>query len=123
MGLQERISKFLEYKKITHRDFERITGLSNGALAKMHDGSRESSFNRISKAFPELNMEWLRKDEGEMIRSQFLSISGSNNLSNISNTGDIVNVGNCSKEEIITILKEMQKNQDKILKLLKKHMK
>ena len=67
MGLQDRIRQFVEYKGLQPKSFESIVGLSNGAFAKLSDNTRQSTIDRISTAFPELNQSWLRSGDGEML--------------------------------------------------------
>ena len=66
MGLQDRIREFIAYKSLTPKQFEQISGLSNGAFAKLSDNTRHSTIDRISIAFPELNTNWLLTGEGDM---------------------------------------------------------
>lgn len=68
MGLQDRIRQFVEYKGLQPKSFESIVGLSNGAFAKLSDNTRQSTIDRISTAFPELNQSWLRSGDGEMLK-------------------------------------------------------
>lgn len=67
MGVKERLLEFIESKGITVRDFERNCGISNGAVSKMTSNTRESTYNRLSIAYPDLNIEWLKTGVGEMI--------------------------------------------------------
>lgn len=62
----DRALAFAKYKGITSADFERVSGLANGMLKKLSERTRFQTFNRISNAFPELNIEWLRTGVGEM---------------------------------------------------------
>ena len=66
MGVQERLTTFLEDKKLEAKSFERICGLGNGTASKIGENARVTTYNRISKAFPELNMEWLKFGNGKM---------------------------------------------------------
>lgn len=67
MDLKNRLIQFIEYKGFTIRSFEGRVGLSNGAVSKMGDGTRRSTLDKISTAFPELNTAWLLTGEGEML--------------------------------------------------------
>ena len=66
MGIKERLLKFIDAKGLKVRDFERNCGLSNGAVSKMTANTRESTYNRLSIGYPDLNIEWLRTGIGEM---------------------------------------------------------
>lgn len=70
MGLLERAKEFINCKSLTAKQFEQIVGLSNGAFSKLSDSTRKSTIDRISKAFPELNVLWLITGEGEMLNHE-----------------------------------------------------
>ena len=56
MGLRNRIEEFIADLGITTREFEIKCGLSNGSVNKMNDNTRVSTLDRISTAFPQLNI-------------------------------------------------------------------
>lgn len=66
MTIQERLSEYLKTKSLTNRDFERICNLSNGTAARIRETTRKSTFDRIANTC-DLNIDWLRKGEGNMI--------------------------------------------------------
>ena len=68
MNLQERLRQYIEYKGLNPAKFEKAAGLSNAAVDKMGDNTRTSTLDKISKAFPDLNISWLRTGEGEMLK-------------------------------------------------------
>lgn len=68
--MKERIIRFINYKGITIQAFELKTGLSNGAVSKMGDGTRRRTLEKISNYYPELNINWLLTGEGEMLISE-----------------------------------------------------
>lgn len=65
--LKERILAFIEKMGLTKAQFEKNAGLSNGFVDKSGDNSRRSSLDKISTAYPQLNMVWLLTGEGEML--------------------------------------------------------
>lgn len=69
MGLKERLLEFIEYRALDKALFERTAGLSNGFVDKSGENTRKSSLDKISIAFPDLNLAWLRTGEGEMLLS------------------------------------------------------
>ena len=98
--MKERIIRFINYKGITTQAFELKTGLSNGAVSKMGDGTRRRTLEKISNCYPELNINWLLTGEGEMLTTPYaMTISnqgsgnaiGNNNRGNIG-MGNVVNV-------------------------------
>lgn len=70
MGVKERIIQFISHKGITIQTFELNTGLSNGAVSKMGDGTRRSTLEKISNYYPELNSNWLLTGVGEMLQNE-----------------------------------------------------
>ena len=70
MGIKERIIQFISHKGITIQTFELNTGLSNGAVSKMGDGTRRSTLEKISNYYPELNSNWLLTGVGEMLQRE-----------------------------------------------------
>lgn len=70
MDVQERLKEYLISKSLNYRAFEECAGLSNASAKRLSGSSRKSTFVKIAKAFPELNVEWLKTGEGEMLRSQ-----------------------------------------------------
>lgn len=67
MTIASRALEYAKYKGMTAADFERDSGLANGMLKKLGDKTRRQTFNRIESAFPDLNIDWLRTGEGEML--------------------------------------------------------
>ena len=75
MGLRNRIEEFIADLGITTREFEIKCGLSNGSVNKMNDNTRVSTLDKISTAFPQLNLVWVRTGEGTMLREDIKSTS------------------------------------------------
>lgn len=65
--LQDRLKQYLAHKKISYRDFERITNLSNGTAARLRETTRHSTFNRIANLC-DINVDWLLTGEGSMLK-------------------------------------------------------
>lgn len=70
MSLKERIRVFIEHKELTVQEFEKVVGLSNGAISKMGENTRHATLDKISNAYPDLNIVWLRTGEGSMLRTE-----------------------------------------------------
>lgn len=94
MGLKERLLLFIEYKGMSTQKFERIVGLSNASVSKMGDNTRQSTLDKISTKFPDLDIVWLKTGIGEMINKNNIGRdnygvqgNGSQNIS-----GSMVNV-------------------------------
>lgn len=78
MKLRDRILKYIEHKGIDKSNFEKQSGLANGFVDKSGDNTRRSSLDKISNAFPDLNIDWILTGQGEMLKER-------NNLNNIIN--------------------------------------
>lgn len=82
--LQERLLQFLDYKNINMQTFERKCGIGQGLGAKLSIKSYATTFRRLTDAFPELNIDWLKTGEGEMLKpvQNLQANSGGQNLQN-----------------------------------------
>ena len=67
-GIRSRLKEYLTLKGWKPRDFERITGLGNGTCASIGNATRKTTFNRISKACPDLDINWLLTGDGTMLK-------------------------------------------------------
>lgn len=74
MDVQTRLQEFIQFKKLTNKDFEIKAGLANAAAKQIGENSRATTFDRIAIAFPELNINWLKNGEGEMLNQNFTPI-------------------------------------------------
>lgn len=68
--LKDRLLIFIKFLKLSVSGFESIVGLSNGFVSKTNDNIRRRTLDAIASAFPQLNIEWLRTGEGEMLLPQ-----------------------------------------------------
>ena len=67
MGIKERLYDFLKAKNLRASKFEQTCGLSNGFCGKVNDNITEGSLLLIQRAFPELNIKWLKTGFGDML--------------------------------------------------------
>jgi hypothetical protein len=63
----ERIKKYIAYRGMSVSAFERAAGLSAGYVYSLGVTMRESTFGKLGKVFPDLNIEWLKTGEGDML--------------------------------------------------------
>lgn len=70
MGIKDRLYDFLKTKDLKASKFEQKCGLSNGFCSKVNDNITEGSVLLIQRAFPELNIDWLKTGFGDMIIKQ-----------------------------------------------------
>lgn len=67
--MKKRLIEFLAYLKIGQLKFENNTGLSRGFVNKIGENITQKSLRKIEDAYPELNINWLKTGEGEMLKS------------------------------------------------------
>lgn len=67
--MRKRLIEFLLYLGLGQNKFEEIVGLSRGFVNKVGDSIREGNLKKISSCYPELNINWLKTGEGEMLVS------------------------------------------------------
>lgn len=101
MSSKDKILQYIEYKGITVYEFEKITGLSHGILRSgKHFGV--DKMKQIRDNLPDLNMNWLIYNEGNML------LKANNNLNESDETYKKP-CGNCD------ILEKDLKNAEKLL--------
>lgn len=114
--LQERLKVFITSLDSSVLAFENKCGMAPGTVNKMSDKSRPKTLEKIHKQFPQLNMEWLKTGEGEMLNSQptvdidlDLKLGGHSQFA----MRDITNIGDAKTQ--IVILQERIKSLEKEL--------
>lgn len=135
MSIKNRILLFIDYKSLSVADFEKICRLANGFVSNTTDGIRPSSISKISNAFPELNIQWLKTGDGEMINSNKINnvihgngfnISGNDNktrdisIENDQNNSDLRRENEELKKEINRLKDELIKSKEQIIELMSK---
>lgn len=70
MGIKDRLYDFLKVKDLNASKFEQACGLGNGFCGKVNDKITEGSLLLIQRAFPELNIKWLKTGFGDMLIEQ-----------------------------------------------------
>lgn len=68
-NLQARLLDVIEYLGIKKAQFEKNAGLSNGFVDKAGNNTRETSLDKISNTYPQININWLRTGEGKMLKT------------------------------------------------------
>lgn len=67
MTLKDRVKLFCERKNIAVTKFERDANLSNGYFRDTTSRMGDEKIERIHRAFPDLNIDWLITGNGEML--------------------------------------------------------
>lgn len=89
--MNKRLCEFIRHLNISVFAFEKKCGISNGTVSKMGRGTRQSTLDKISKQYPQLNINWLLTGEGFMLNENANSIlqcvdnkliEGNNNTNN-----------------------------------------
>lgn len=68
--VKERLTKFIDFKCISVREFERRANLSNGYIKSLRKSPTIDKMQIIIRAFPELNQDWLLTGEGSMLKAE-----------------------------------------------------
>lgn len=75
---QDRLATFVKYTGLSDHQFTLKSGLSNGLLAnitKKKASFTNDTIEKVLHAFPELNIEWILKGEGHMLKQKGLEES------------------------------------------------
>ncbi|PWW25318.1 helix-turn-helix domain-containing protein [Chryseobacterium sp. AG844] len=75
MSLNERISKIIEYSRLTPSEFADEIDVQRSSISHITSGRNKPSLEfiiKIKSRFPELLWDWLVTGEGEMLKSQLL---------------------------------------------------
>lgn len=72
--LKERVKTYCSTKGISVSRFERWAGLSNGYFNQVKGTPSIDKLSKITAAFPDLNKYWLIYGEGEMLKSDSVSL-------------------------------------------------
>lgn len=116
--MNKRIMEFIAHIGISISEFERNCGLSNGAVSKIGEKTRRLTLDRISKAYPSLNIDWLLTGVGDMMLSDSVNQT---NQSGDNIHGRHVTVNKTEKDyiDIIKIQAEqLSRSQSQIDRLL-----
>lgn len=81
MSVQERLMQFLNHKRLSKLAFANSIGRSPTYVTNIVEGIGRASQRVIEQTYPELNMEWLRTGEGEMLNPITANIPTVNGLS------------------------------------------
>ncbi len=124
MDTQTRLKQFLRFKNLTPKEFEVRADLANASASRINENSRTSTFDRIANAFPELNIEWLTKGEGEMIKQPTQSagnVSG-HNICGVNINGREIHI-TCPDEyeTLLTIVNENKAATEKYQAIAEKY--
>lgn len=69
MSVKQRIKEFVEYKKISERQFCLSIEVSPAYISAMRTSIQPDKVLKIASRYPELNVGWLMTGEGSMIKA------------------------------------------------------
>lgn len=114
--LQDRLKQFITSLDLSVLAFENECGMAQGTVNKMTDNSRQRTLEKIRKHYPQLNMEWLKTGDGEMLNPPAsvdidldLKLGGHSQFA----LRDITNIGDAKTQ--ILLLQERIKSLEKEL--------
>lgn len=112
---QDRLRLFVDSLGYSMQEFERHCNIKAGTASKMTSKSYSTTFHKIQKTYPQLNMEWLKTGEGEMIQPLSpidididLKLGGSAQMA----LGNITNIGD-AKAQIILLQERIKAMEEK----------
>ena len=108
MSIGKRLNLVIEYYNMNHNSFAKSLGMHNGSnikrLIKLNRTPQITTVNKISEAYPNLNMDWLRTGSGKMIATN------SNNIDNEDLTVTAQQIY-CKLDEDSAMYKDMLSNK------------
>ena len=108
MSIGKRLNLVIEYYNMNHNSFAKSLGMHNGSnikrLIKLNRTPQITTVNKISEAYPNLNMDWLRTGDGTMIPRS------SNNIDNEDLTVTAKQIY-CKLDEDSAMYKDMLSNK------------
>lgn len=121
MGVKERLSEFIASKCLTVKAFEEQSGLSNGTVAKVGENIRKTTLARISKSFPDLNINWVLTGEGSMLRTSAPSVSQHNGDNSPNVFQQVGEPNSTDANKLYEIIAEKDRQIDRLLSIMEAH--
>lgn len=119
MDLRQRVLEYCKRKNIAVSRFEKECNLANGYFNQVKKRPSLDKIESISRAFPDLNTDWLLTGEGEMLR-QNIQQAG-DNATQVQGTNNHVSsprVLEMAMTEIAEQRKLVAKSQEQIDRLI-----
>lgn len=114
--LQKRLREFVGSLGCSVQEFERQCDIKAGTASRMTEKSYFTTFHKIQTAYPELNMNWLKTGEGEMLKpteSMIQQKAGGDQMQSV--YGDVLKIGNPDLAK--KLVEELRKDEDEICSL------
>jgi hypothetical protein len=110
--MKERLVQFLAHLGMGQTKFEEKVGLSRGFVNSLKDNLTIRTLAKIETAYPELNTEWLKTGEGEMLKSVNTNEVNGNGNTSVAGNGNQITTAN------ITEMLELQKGYQEMINRL-----
>jgi len=109
MTINDRFAHFLKQKKVTQREFCKLTGYGYVSitkfLSKQTTNPGVNLFVLTKKHFPELNIEWILTGEGDMWDEEVVENRGLSHTNNTEATGEeLIFLGTTNKAEKASVI-------------------
>jgi transcriptional regulator with XRE-family HTH domain len=115
---KDRLKSFLRHKNISQGRFAEFIGVSKGYVNNMTENPTQETIDKISEKFPELNIDWLIKEKGEMLKN----IINQNNIEGDNIQGHDFTVNKSQADKFLDLLKtkdeQLTKSQVQIDRLI-----
>lgn len=110
--VRERILKFIRIKNITTAEFERQIGVSGGYISNISKSIQPDKLEKISKIYPDLNIEWLLIGKGSMINNIVRFYIDKEKVQGMQNVPDYIEIPKQTKDTIERVLQGTSKDSD-----------
>jgi hypothetical protein len=119
--MKERLIQFLVHLGMGQTKFEEKVGLSRGFVNTLKDNLTIKTLKRITDAYPELNEDWLKTGQGEMLKNiqNLENVSGSVAIGRDAN-GSEIHITSQKMDEFIRIMEKNQEHTDRMLTIIEK---
>jgi len=107
--MKKRLIEYLAHLGIGQNKFEKNAGLSIGFINKLTGNMTIKTLDKISSEYPDLNINWLKTGEGDMIKS----VVNQNNVNGDNIQGNNVSVNKSQTDHFIDLLRAKDKQIDK----------
>ena len=120
MTVNERFARFLEIKKLSLKDFSETTGFSYQGLQKFVSGQvsnpKLNLLNLTAEHYPELNIEWLLFEKGDMWKSEILALKREPfSYSGETASGKVQSFSTIGRNDSTTIYNDLLKTKDALI--------
>ncbi len=65
--IKERLIRYLKFKRLSQREFAQICSVNSSVLSRISEATDDATLRKIDEA-SDLNVDWLTKGEGEMLK-------------------------------------------------------